>query len=289
MGFFASVNGEIVPLEEARVPVLDNGFLFGDSVYEVLRTYGGRPFESRRHFRRMRASADRLGISVPLSDEALGERVQALLDRAGNGESYIRIVVTRGVGNSSYDFDAVEGPTVVMIQRKLAPPSERHYTEGIRLSAVDVRRNHTLSLDPAIKSSNLLNNILALREARARGGEEPVLLNHAGEIAEGASTNVFVVKEGRLATPPLSTGILAGITRELVLELAAAEGIPAREQSLVLDDLLGAEEAFLSSTTREVMPIRQVDDHVIGEGRPGPLTRRLMQAFRAFTESFRER
>ena len=196
MGFFASVDGEIVPLEEARVSVLDNGFLFGDSVYEVLRTYGGHPFESGRHLRRMRASADRLGIGVPLSDEALLQQVTALLERAGDVESYIRIVVTRGVGNSSYDFDAVKGPTVVMIQREMKPPSERHYTEGIRLSAVDVRRNHALSLDPAIKSSNLLNNILALREARDRGGEEPVLLNHAGQIAEGASKVTFGMLTG---------------------------------------------------------------------------------------------
>jgi len=289
MGFFASVNGEIVPLEEARVPVLDNGFLFGDSVYEVLRTYGGRPFETARHFRRMRASADRLAIPVPLSNDTLLDRVRALLVRAGKVESYIRIVVTRGVGNSSYDFDAVAGPTVVMIQRELIPPGQRHYTEGVRVSAVDVRRNHQRSLDPAIKSSNLLNNILALREARARGAEEPVLLNHEGRLAEGASTNVFVVRGEALATPPLSTGILAGVTREVVLELAAAQGIPAREEDLGLADLIGSDEAFLSSTTREVMPIRQVDDQVIGTGRPGPVTRRLMEAFRAYAHTFRDR
>jgi branched-chain amino acid aminotransferase len=282
MGSFASVNGEIVPLEEARVRVLDNGFLFGDSVYEVLRTYRGRPFESGRHFRRMRASADRLGIPVPLSDDALLHRVRALLARAGEIESYIRIVVTRGVGTSSYDFDAVEGPTVVMIQKALPPPSARHYAEGVHLSVVDVRRNHALSLDPAIKSSNLLNNILALREAQARGAEEPVLLNHEGQVAEGASTNVFVVQGGALVTPPLSAGILAGITREVVLELAAAQAVPAREEPLELAGLLGADEAFLSSTTREIMPIRQVDDRMIGDGRPGPLTRALMDAFRAY-------
>jgi branched-chain amino acid aminotransferase len=282
MGSFASVNGEIVPLEEARVRVLDNGFLFGDSVYEVLRTYRGRPFESGRHFRRMRASADRLGIPIPLSNDALLDRVRALLARAGDVESYIRIVVTRGVGTSSYDFDAVEGPTVVMIQKVLPAPGEGHYTDGIHVSAVDVRRNHARSLDPAIKSSNLLNNILALREAQARGGEEPLLLNHEGQVAEGASTNVFVVQRGALVTPPLSAGILAGITREVILELAAAQAIPAREEPLDLPALLGSDEAFLSSTTREIMPIRQVDERVIGDGRPGPVTRALMAAFRAY-------
>jgi branched-chain amino acid aminotransferase len=282
MGFFASINGEIVPLEEARIPVLDNGFLFGDSVYEVLRTYGGRPFESGRHFRRMRASAQRLGIPLPVSDDELLDRIRALLARGGDVESYVRIVVSRGVGDSSYESPAIVGPTVVMIQKELPRPPERHYTEGIRVCVVDTRRNHPRSLDPAIKSSNLLNNILALREARARGAEEPVLTNLEGCVAEGASTNVFAARDGALATPPLSTGILGGITREVVLELAASLEIPAREASLVPDDLRGADEVFLSSTTREVMPVRQVDDTVIGGGSPGPLTRRLMEAFRAY-------
>ena len=283
MGSFASINGEIVPLEEARVPILDNGFVFGDSVYEVLRTYGGRPFESGRHLRRMRASAGRLGIPIPATNAELLAQVRALLTRAGDIESYIRIVVTRGVGNLSYDLDAVVGPTVVMIQKPLRPPVRSHYDEGIRVSAVDIRRNHRRSLDPAIKSSNLLNNILAVREAKARGAEEAVLLNLEGFVAEGASTNVFAVKDGTVSTPPLSAGILGGITREVVLELAASLEIPCREEALKLRDLLEADEAFLSSTTREVMPIRQVDNHLIGNGRPGPLTRRLMEAFRAYT------
>jgi branched-chain amino acid aminotransferase len=282
MALFASVNGEIVPAGQARVSVLDNGFTFGDSVYEVLRTYGGRPFEAGRHFRRLRASADRLGIAVPGSDGDLLGQVRALLARTGDDECYVRIIVTRGVGNSSYDFDAVVGPTLVMIAKGLSPYPERHYAEGIRVAAVDVRRNHRLSLDPAIKSSNLLNNILAVREARDRGAEEPLLLSVEGFLAEGASTNVFVAKDGVLRTPPLETGILAGITREVVIELAAGLGLPCRAEPLRLGDLLGADEAFLSSTTREVVPIHAVDDRPVGDGRPGPLTRRVMEAFRAY-------
>ncbi|MCG6919960.1 MAG: aminotransferase class IV [Acidobacteria bacterium] len=282
MGSFASVNGEIVPLHEARVPVLDNGFVFGDSVYEVLRTYNGRPFQSGRHFRRMRASADRLGIPVPATDGELLDQVRALLARADHVESYVRIVVSRGVGNSSYDFDTVVGPTVVMIQKELTPVSERQYEEGIRVCAVAVRRNHPRSLDPVIKSSNLLNNILAVREAKARGAEEAVLLNHEGHIAEGASTNVFVVNQGALRTPPLSAGILGGITREIVLELSPTLGVASREEMLTMDDLLGADEAFLSSTTREILPVRQVDESLIADGRPGPVTRKVMAAFREF-------
>jgi branched-chain amino acid aminotransferase len=281
MGFLASVNGDIFPAGEARVSVLDNGFTFGDSVYEVLRTYGGRPFEATRHLRRLRASARRLGIAIPATDSDLLAQVHALLDRAANRESYVRVIVTRGVGDSSYDFDAVVGPTVVMIVKELVPHPERHYSEGIRVAAVDVRRNHPRTVDPGIKSSNLLNNILAVREARDRGAEEPVLMNLEGQVAEGASTNVFLVKGGVLRTPPLDAGILPGITREVVCELALRLGIACRQEPLQLEDLLGADEAFLTSTTRDVVPVRQVDDTVVGEDAPGPLTRRLMEAFRA--------
>ncbi|HUL80455.1 MAG TPA: aminotransferase class IV [Vicinamibacteria bacterium] len=279
---FASVNGIVVPAEEARVSVLDNGFAFGDSVYEVLRTYGGLAFEPGRHFRRLRASAARLGISVPADDAGLLAQVDGLLARAGTTESYIRIVVSRGVGDCSYNFEKVQGPTVVMIQKPLGPYPAAHYDEGIRVAAVGVRRNHPRALDPAIKSSNLLNNILAVREARSRGADEPVLLNQEGFLAEGASTNVFLARQGALVTPPLSAGILAGITREVVLELLPGLGIPCREEPLHLDDLLRADEAFMTSTTREVVPVREVDETRVGSGRPGPLTQRVMAAFRAY-------
>lgn len=279
---FASVNGTIVPAEEARVSVLDNGFAFGDSVYEVMRTYGGLVFEPGRHFRRLRASAARLGIEVSATDAELLAQVQALLSRAGSGESYVRIIVTRGIGDCSYDFSRITGPTVVMIQKPLVAYPARHHDEGIRVAAVDVRRNHPRALDPGIKSSNLLNNILAVREAKARGCDEPLLLNQEGYLAEGASTNLFVVVEGTFLTPPLSAGILPGITRAVVIELLAGLGLPCHEKPLHLDTLLGADEAFMTSTTREVVPVRQVDDSLIGDGRPGPYTCRLMDAFHAY-------
>ncbi len=282
MALFASVNGIITPAEEARVSVLDNGFTFGDSVYEVLRTYGGRPFEPGRHFRRLRASAARLGIEVPLSDTEILSQADALLARGGNTESYLRIVVTRGVGDCSYQFERVQGPTVVMIGKPFVRYPERHYTEGIRVAAVGIRRNHPRALDPAIKSSNLLNNILASREAQSRGADEPLLLNLEGFVAEGASTNVFLVERGTLRTPPLSAGILPGITREVVLELLSGLSLPYREERLRLEDLLTADEVFLTSTTREVVPVRQLDERPIGGGAPGPITRRVLLAFRDY-------
>jgi branched-chain amino acid aminotransferase len=282
MAFLASVNGVITPAEEARVGVLDNGFAFGDSVYEVLRTYAGSPFEPGRHFRRLRASAARLGFEVGLTDAELLARAEALLSRASNTESYLRIVVSRGVGDCSYRFENLRGPTVVLICKPFTPFPAWHYEQGIRAAAVGIRRNHPRALDPAIKTSNLLNNVLAVREAQARGAEEPILLNQEGFLAEGASTNVFFASNGILRTPPLAAGILAGITREVVLELASELGIPVKQTPSTLDELLAADEVFLTSTTREAVPVRQIDEQLIGNGTPGPISRRLLAAFRAY-------
>jgi branched-chain amino acid aminotransferase len=284
MGFFASVNGELVPAAEARVSVLDNGFTFGDSVYETLRTYGGRPFHLDRHLARLRRSAARLGIEIPLGDEVFAERLAALLERARNDESYIRIIVTRGVGDISYHFDRVHGPTVVLAVKPYEPFPESTYTEGVAVIIASVRRNHPRALDPGIKSCNLLNNILAVREAQAKGAMEPILLNDVGEIAEGASTNVFIVKNDTVATPPLSAGILPGVTRQLLIEIGPTVGIPVREDSLSVQDLLGADEAFVTSTLKEAAPIRSVDGTLIGGGRPGPVTLRLLQAYRDYAQ-----
>ena len=281
MGFFASVDGQIVPADEARVSVLDNGFTFGDGVYETLRTYAGRPFRLDRHLERLRGSAARLGIALALGDGELTRRLEALLARAANPESYIRLIVTRGVGDISYNFDRVKGPTVVMAVKPFPAYPEHHFRDGVDAIVSSIRRNHPQALDPAIKSCNLLNNILAVREAQARGVGEAILLNQAGDVAEGASTNVFAVRAGALVTPPLDAGILAGITRDVVIEMGRRRGLDVREERLALSALLGAEEAFLTSTTRELAPIRSVDGRPIGSGRPGPTTLALLSAFRA--------
>jgi branched-chain amino acid aminotransferase len=282
MPIFASINGEIVPAEQAHVSVLDNGFTFGDSAYETLRTYGGRPFHLDRHLQRLRRSAGRLGIEVPLSDEALGDRLDALLARAANPESYIRFIISRGVGEISYRFDRVHGPTVVMVVKPYEPLPESSYSEGVVGAVVAVRRNHPQALDPAIKSCNLLNNIFAVREAQARGAAEAIMLNDRGEVAEGASSNIFMVKDGVLLTPPLHAGILAGVTRDVLLELAPQEGIPVREETFGLAQLFAADEVFLSSTLKEAAPVTSIDGRPVGSGRPGPVTGRLLAAFRRY-------
>jgi branched-chain amino acid aminotransferase len=282
MGVFASINGHIAPPQEARISVFDNGFTFGDSVYETLRTYGGRPFALGRHLTRLRASAGRLGIAIPLPDDQLAGWLDELLARGANPESYIRFIVSRGVGDISYRFERVQGPTVVMVVKPYEPLPDACFSEGIAVVISGVRRNSPQALDPAIKSCNLLNNYLAVREAQAKGAMEALMLNEQGELAEGASSNVFVVKDGTVVTPPLSAGILAGITREVILGLARPLGIPMREWTLRVPDLLDADEAFVTSTLKEAAPIRLVGDRPIGTGRPGPITLRILAAFREY-------
>lgn len=282
MGFFASVNGSVVPAEQARVSVLDNGFTFGDSVYETLRTYGGRPFHLDKHLRRLRRSAGRLAIEVPVPDAELATRLDAVLAAAGNAESYIRFIVSRGVGDISYHFERVQGPTIVIVVKPYETFPEAVYRDGIAVALVSVRRNHPQALDPAIKSCNLLNNVLATREAQAQGALEALLLNDRGDVAEGAGSNLFIVKDGAVITPPLAAGILAGITREVLLELLPGLGIPVLERAVSVADLLGADEAFVASTLKETAPIRSINGKPVGQGRPGPVSLRVLAAFREY-------
>ncbi len=279
-GAWASVDGVVTPAAEARLSLLDNGVLFGDGVYETLRTYNGRPFHLGRHLRRLRDSARGLGIALP-DDGRWYHDIASVLSRAGHRESYIRLMATRGVGDGTYRFERIAGPTLIVLVKPYVPPPDALYETGVGVIVSRVRRNPPECLDPALKSLNLLNNILAAQEAQARGAFEPLLLNLRDQVAEGASSNVFIVTRGILRTPPREAGILPGITRALVLELAGALGIPAEETPVWPADLHRAEEAFLTSTLKELMPVTRADGQVIGNGTPGPVTRRLLQAFRA--------
>ena len=281
MGSYAFVNGAVTRAEDARVSILDNGFTFGDAVYETLRTYRGRPFALSRHLTRLRASAARLGFSVTQTDTEFAGILDDLLLRAANPESYIRLICSRGVGDISYHLDRVAGPTLVAAVKPFEPFPEAQYQEGVSVAVVSVRRNHRLALDPAIKSCNLLNNLLAVREAQGRGALEAILLNQDGFVAEGASTNVFVVAGGVATTPPLSAGILEGITREVVLKLGPEAGVRVAEEELTLAALREADEVFITSSTREVMPVAAVDGRPVADARPGAITRRLREAFLA--------
>jgi branched-chain amino acid aminotransferase len=281
-----NVNGRVSDAEHAVVSVFDHGFLYGEGIYETLRTYGGRPFLFARHMRRLRTSAAMLTLEVPLADREIAARFDATMRAAqlgatGQGEAYIRILVTRGVGDLSYDPAACDTPTVVIIVKPQVDLASDAYENGVTVALVDVVRNHPGSVNPLIKSNNLLNSALAMQEAVRRGAFEAIMRNFKGELAECSTANIFVVKAGTALTPPIDAGLLAGITREFLFEVGAEVGIPVREQTLRDDDLFGADEAFLTSTTREIVPIVSVDDRVIGNGRPGRVTTALLAAFRA--------
>lgn len=275
------VNGTIRPGDQATIPVFDHGFLYGEGIYETLRTYGGRPFLMDRHLARLRHSAALMALPVPFGDEDLAARVdQTMAAHPGLVEAYIRILVTRGVGDLSYALSAAPTPSLVIIVKPLVVYPEQMFTDGITLAVVDVRRNHPDALNPAIKSNNLLNNALAMQQAYERGADEALMLNHDGELVECSQSNVFLVTGGAVRTPPLAAGLLAGITRGLVLELAAQQGLPVHERRLTLEDLAAADEVFITGTTREVTPVRSIDGRRVSSGRPGPVTQQLLSAFR---------
>ncbi len=286
----AIVNGNLLPLEEARVPALDRGFLFGDSVYEVIRTREGVPFLMERHFERLRASAGRIGIPLPFDLAGLAGEIRRGLEGVGYGDAYIRIIVSRGYGPPNIDFRLVDqGPSWVLMFRELHLPEPKAYEEGIAAAVPQVRRNDREALDPAIKSGNYLNNILALKEAIERGAQEAVLLNREGHVTEATTANIFIVEKGAYLTPPLGEGILSGITRALILERAAGDGLEAAEETIPLGRFLKAGEVFLTSTTRDILPITSLDGNPVGTGRPGPATLKLMERFRAWAEEIHEK
>ena len=285
MAATVNVNGRIADQEHAVISVFDHGFLYGEGVYETLRTYNGHPFLFDRHMRRLRRSAEMLSLTVPLNDSQIDARFRetmraAGLDERAGREAYIRILVTRGVGELSYDPAACPTPSIVVIVKPHVAPARDVFDKGVRVALVPIVRNHPGSVNPLIKSNNLLNNALAMQEAFRRGGFEGVMRNYRGELAECTQSNLFVVKDGGALTPNLDSGLLPGITREFLFEVGAALGIPVQEAVLRDEDLFGADEAFLTSTTREVVPIVQVDDRRIGSGSPGPVTKALLDGYR---------
>ena len=289
MGATVNVNGRIFDEQHAVVSVFDHGFLYGEGIYETLRTYAGQPFLFDRHMRRLRASAGMLSLPVPLADREIEARFAETIHASGLGiggrEAYVRLLITRGVGDLSYDPSVCPAPTVVVIVKPQIDPPPEAYKRGVTVSLVSIVRNHPASVNPLIKSNNLLNNALAMQEAVRRGAFEGVMRNYRGELAECTTANLFVVKGGVALTPPLDAGLLAGITREFLFEIGAELGVEVREQVLRDADLLGADEAFLTSTTREIVPIAKVDSSIIGSGRPGEVTRRLLAAYRERTPS----
>ncbi len=278
-----SVNGTITDAARAVIPVFDHGFLYGEGVYETLRTYGRRPGLFERHMARLRRSAALMALPVPLDDAGLHAEVAATMAAHDEpDELYIRMLLTRGVGELTYDPAACPTPSLVIIVKGFPEPADVLFDRGVDVALVSVRRNHPDALNPRIKSNNLLNNALAMQEAIRRGADEALMLNHDGAVTECSQSNFFLVRpDGTLVTPPLDAGLLPGITRAFVLELAEGLGLAAAETSFGPAEIAVAQEAFITSTTREIMPVRQVDGRPIASGIPGPVTRRLLAAYRA--------
>jgi branched-chain amino acid aminotransferase len=275
------VNGRITGEREAVVSVFDHGFVYGEGVYETLRTYQRRLFLYARHARRLRRSAQMIALDIPFTDEALAAHIAETMTAAHlDGEAYVRVLVTRGVGELTYDPKATPAPSLVIIVKPQIDPAPEAYHDGVHVAIVDIVRNHPGSVNPMIKSNNLMNSALAMQQALRSGAFEGIMRNYLGELTECTTSNLFVVKGGVALTPPIAAGLLPGITRELMFEIGREIGVEVREATLRDEDLHGADEAFLTSTTREAVPIVTADDRTIGTGRPGPVTLKLLEAFR---------
>lgn len=279
MGTKVSIDGVLHDEADAKVSVFDRGFLYGDSVFEVMRTYGGRPFAEREHLERLAASCERVLIPMPVDLATLSREIAETLAAARNEESYVRVVVTRGTGPLNYDPTTARAPLRVVLALPLAPQPDAIYDRGVAVALIRASRPTDDARAAGAKASNYLANLLAVHEAHEKGAYEAVLLGAEGHVLEGASSNVFAVRGGRVQTPPVSSRILAGITRKTVIEAARAEGIEVDETTLFPGDLYGADEVFITSTLREVVPVVKVDDRAVGQAAPGPITRRLHEAF----------
>jgi branched-chain amino acid aminotransferase len=285
MSLRVHIDGRVCAPEEARVSVFDRGFLYGDSVFETVATAGGRPFALPEHLDRLARSAVRIGLTLP-PREAIERAIAETLAAAGNPESRVRVTVTRGTGAFDMDPATAGEPRLVVIVAPLQGPTPEMLARGVAVEIVSVARNHPAALDPAVKSGNYLNSVLALAEARRRSGaHEAILCTADGHVAEGSTSNVFAVSAGQLRTPALSVGILDGVTRAKVLELAAGAGVsPVEVTDMSPDQLRAADEVFITSSARGVLPVTRIDGRPVGDGAPGPVTRRLLALYRALAQ-----
>jgi branched-chain amino acid aminotransferase len=281
-----NIDGRILSEQDATISVFDHGFLYGEGVYEVLRTYQKQPFLYEPHLLRLRQSAEQIALSVPWTDAELHDRITSTIAAADiPHDAYVRILLTRGVGDMVYDPAACPNPSTVIIVKPQVDPPPSVFENGVTVALVPTIRNHPASLNPRIKSNNLLNNALAMQHAYKRKSYEALMRNHRGELCECSQSNFFLISGGAVRTAPLDAGLLAGVTRAFVLELAQSLGYRTREEALFEGDLAGASEAFLTSTTREIVPIVQVDSQTIGKGVPGPITKALLAEFRKRTSA----
>ncbi len=278
------IDGEFVPASQAKISIFDHGFLYGDGVFEGIRAYNGKVFKLKEHIDRLYDSAKALDLQIPISKEEFMEIILETLRRNKLRDAYIRPIVTRGIGDLGLDPRKCKNPSIIVIAQPWGRLYGDLYEKGLKAVTVAVRRNAIDSLPPNIKSLNYLNNILAKIEANAKGGDEAIFLDHNGYVSEGSGDNIFIVKNGEIITPPTINN-LKGITREVVIELIKKLGISFKEANISLYDLYTADEIFVTGTAAEICPITWIDGRIVGDGKPGKITKMLMEEFRKLTET----
>lgn len=282
------LNGQLVDKGKAKLTVFDHGTLYGDGVFEGIRVYGGKIFQCQAHMNRLFNSAKNIRLVVPYTKQEIINATYDTLKANGIADGYIRLVVTRGAGTLGLGPDRCPSPSAYIITDQIALYSEQMYAEGLAVIIAKTIRTSPSMLNPAVKSLNYLNNIMAKIEAMDAGVSEAIMLNQEGNVAECTGDNIFIIKDGRLLTPPVSAGILEGITREVVMHLAAKLSIPLAERDITPQDIYDADECFLTGTAAEVIAVTKVDGKIIGSGRAGPVTTKLLEAFRQFITSGEE-
>lgn len=279
------LDGQFVSEADAKISVFDHGLLYGDGVFEGIRMYHNRVFKLKEHIERLYWSAKALLLEIPMTQQEMIDATVETCRQNNLRDGYIRLLVTRGKGTLGLDPRRCPKPSVIIIAATIQLYPEKYYQEGLTIVTVPTTRNLVNSVNPAIKSLNYLNNILARIEANNAGVEEAIMLNSDGFVAECTGDNVFIVQKGKLFTPPLSAGALYGITRNTVLDVAKDLGIPSGEPNLTRYDIYNADEMFLTGTAAEIIPVVKVDGRVIGTGKPGPFTAKLLAGFQAKTRT----
>jgi branched-chain amino acid aminotransferase len=274
------IDGKFLPESEAKVSVFDHGLLYGDGVFEGIRFYNGRVFRLEEHHDRLWDSARSICLEIPMSKEEMTEALLETIRQNDMRDGYIRQIVTRGVGNLGLNPVQCKRPSVIIIAAPIALYPEEAYRSGLTIVTCATRRAGAAVLNPAVKSLNYLNNVMARIEANLAGADEALMLNDAGNIAECTADNVFIIKKGRIFTPPISAGALRGITRAVVFEIAAELGIEITETDITRHDVFVADECFLTGTAAEVIPVIKADGRVIGTGKPGAISTRMIARFR---------
>ncbi|KAB2836079.1 MAG: branched-chain-amino-acid transaminase [Candidatus Brocadia sp.] len=285
MGLKIYLNGQILPQEDAKISVFDHGLLYGDGVFEGIRAYNGKIFTLQQHLDRLYDSAKAIALTIPITKDEMAEAIKKTMAANNLTDSYIRLVVTRGVGKLGLDPNKCATPQIIIITDTIELYSKALYEKGLDIVTVTTIRNHFSALDPKIKSLNYLNNILAKLESIEAGAGEALMLNKDGYVAECAGDNIFILKDNVLLTPPASAGILIGITRNVVMELAAKKGIQVKEYLMTRYDVYIADECFLTGTAAEIIPVVKIDGRVIGNGKPGKVTLELLKWYRDLTRN----